>query len=140
MLHPQIVVHERDGQLMELVRPLAIAERWALREPRQAEPLWRFLLQSGPTVLVVKFDSKGSDYELDLIEKVSWTLPDVAIVAVGGPDDAETLAGLAWDLGAAYALLPPQSRDRLPDVVASLMRRAIRDAIPSYSVAVEPPA
>jgi hypothetical protein len=129
MLHPQIVIHERDGRLAEQLRSLAAAERWALREPRQAEPLWRTLQIGGPTVLVVKVN-RPPDRDLALIERVSWQLPDVATVAVGDLDDAAILAGLAWDVGVAYALFPPLSRDLLPDVVAGLMRRAIHDALP----------
>ena len=129
MLHPQIVVHERDGRLAEQLRPLAEARRWVLREPRQAEPFWRTLQAGGPTVLVVKV-GRPPDADLALIERVSWQLPDVATVAVGDVDDAEVLAGLAWDVGAAYALFPPLSRDLLPDVVADLMRRAVADALP----------
>src|SRR5438270_746365 len=101
MLHPQIVVHERDGHLAEQLRPLAEAERWALREPRQVEPLWRTLQIGGPTVLLVKLGKKP-ERELELIEQVSWQLPDVATVAVGDLEDAAIIAGLAWDVGAAH--------------------------------------
>jgi hypothetical protein len=136
MLHPQIIVHERDGRLAAQLKPLAESERWALREPRQAEPLWRALTQGGPTVLVVKV-GRDPDRELALLERVGWQLPDVATVAVGdATDDADALAGLAWDLGADLALFPPLSRDLLPDAVAGLMRRAARDALPA---AAEPP-
>jgi hypothetical protein len=129
MLHPQIVVHERDGRLAEQLRPLATTERWALREPRQAEPLWRTLQLGGPTVLVVKI-AQLPERDLALVERVSWQLPDVATIAVGDLDGAAILAGLAWDVGAAYVLFPPLSRDMLPSVVAGLMRRAVRDALP----------
>ncbi|HEY1375951.1 MAG TPA: hypothetical protein VGF55_04120 [Gemmataceae bacterium] len=137
MLHPQIVVHERDGRLAEQLRQLAAAERWALREPRQADPLWRALQLGGPTVFVVKLGRKEPERELALIERVGWHLPDVATVAVGDVEDAAVLAGLAWDAGAAYALFPPLSRDLLPEVVAGLMRRAVRDALPAAPA--EPP-
>jgi len=136
MLHPQIVVHEPDTRLADQLRPLAAAERWALREPRQAEPLWRVLAAAGPTVFVIKLGS-SPERELALIQRVSWHLPDVATVAVGDVDAPAGLAGLAWDVGAAFALFPPQSRDLLPDVVAGLMRRGIKDALPA-AVAAEP--
>src|SRR4051794_41502736 len=138
MLHPQIVVHERDGRLAEQLRPLATAQRWALREPRQAEPLWRTLATGHPTVLIVKVSRKEPERELALVERVSWQLPDVATVAVGEPDDAAVLSGLAWDVGVAYALFPPLSRDLLPDVVAGLMRRAVRSALPSVPAETPP--
>jgi hypothetical protein len=128
MHHPQIVVYERDSRLADALRSLADAERWVVREPRQADPLWRLLQTGGPTVLVVKFGS-SPDRDLALIEGVSRQLPDVATVAVGDLEGAAVLAGLAWDVGAAFALFPPQSRDLLPEIVAGLMRRAIRDTV-----------
>jgi len=128
MHHPQIVVFERDGRLADQVRPLAATERWVVRESRQVEPLWQLLQAGGPTVLVVKVGSPP-DRDLMLIERVSWQLPDVATVAVGDLEAAAVLSGLAWDVGAAFALFPPQSRDMLSDIVAGMMRRAIRDSI-----------
>jgi hypothetical protein len=128
MQYPQIVVHERDGRLAEQLRPLAATERWALREPRQAEALWRVLREGGPTVFVLKM--REPEHDLELIGRIGWQLPDGATVAVGDPDDAEVLAGLAWDAGAAFALFPPLSRDLLPDIVAGLMRRVVRNALP----------
>jgi DNA-binding response OmpR family regulator len=130
MLHPQIIVHERDGRLAQQLRPLAESERWPLREPRQADVLDRLLRQGGPTVLAVKL-GPTPERELALLERVSWQWPDVATVAVGDVDDADTLAGLAWDVGADYALFTPLSRDLLPEVVAGLMRRAVRDTLPA---------
>ena len=137
MLHPQIVVYERDGRLADAIRAIADTERWIVREPRQVEPLWRLLQSGGPTVLVVKMGA-APDRELALIERVSWQLPDVATVAVGDLEMADILAGLAWDIGAAFALFPPLSRDLLPEIVAGLMRRAIRDVVAPFSAAAEP--
>ncbi len=122
MRHPQIVVSERDGQLAALLRPLAEARRWALREPKQADALTRHLHSGGPTVLVVRLGTTP-ERELSLLGRVAWQLPEVATVAVGDVDDAAVLAGLAWDVGVDYALFPPLSRDLLPEVVAGLMRR-----------------
>jgi hypothetical protein len=114
--------------LAEQLKALAEARRWALREPRQSEPLWRLLRQDALTVLVVKL-SREPERQLALLERVNWQLPDVATVAVGDPEDALTLAGLAWDMGVSFALFPPLSRDLLPDVVAGLMKRAIRHTL-----------
>jgi DNA-binding response OmpR family regulator len=137
MLHPQIIVHERDGRLAQQLRPLAESERWPLREPRQADVLDRLLRQGGPAVLVVKL-GPTPERELALLERVSWQWPDVATVAVGDVDDADTLAGLAWDVGADYALFTPLSRDLLPEVVAGLMRRAVRDTLPAAAAEPSP--
>src|SRR5262249_35615532 len=43
----------------------------------------------------------------------------------------DLLAGLAWDVGARFALVPPLSRDLLPEVVTGLMRRGGRDTLPA---------
>jgi hypothetical protein len=40
---------------------------------------------------------------------------------VVGDADHAGLAALYWDLGAAYVLSPPQTRDALPGVVAALL-------------------
>jgi hypothetical protein len=141
MLHPQIVVHEHDMRLAQQLRPLAESERWALREPRQAEVLDRLLGQGGPTVLVVKIgrDPDRPERDLALLERVIWQWPDVATVAVGDiGDDTDALAGLAWDVGADVALFPPLSRDFLPSVVAGLMKRAIQDVLPAAAVGLSP--
>ena len=130
MHHPQIVVVERESRLALLLRPLAEAERWLLREPRQDDVAWRLLQQPGPTVLVVR-PGQPPERDLALIERVSRQCPDVATVAVGEVDDPPAVAGLAWDVGADFALYPPLSRDLLADVVAGLMRRTIDRVFPA---------
>jgi hypothetical protein len=60
-------------------------------------------------------------------------------VAVGDPEEADVLAGLAWDLGVSFALFPPLSRDLLPGIVTGLMQRAIRDTLPGSSPPAEAP-
>src|SRR2546421_5779701 len=130
MLHPQIVVFERDGRLAETLAALAETERWPLRSARQVESCLRLLRQPGPGVLVVKV-AKPAERDLTLVEQVSWQLPNVPVVVVGEVDDAAVLSGLAWDVGASYALFPPLSRHLLPDVVAGLMRAAIARTFPA---------
>ena len=93
--------------------------------------------QDAATVLVVKL-GREPERELALLERVNWQLPDVATVAVGDPEDALTLAGLAWDVGVSFALFPPLSRDLLPEVVAGLMRRAVRDTLPAAAAEPSP--
>src|SRR5437667_11919729 len=130
MLHPQIVVFERDGRLVEALAALAESERWPLRSARQIESCLRLLRQPGPGVLVVKV-GKPPERDLALVEQVSWQLPNVPVVVVGEVEDAAVLAGLAWEVGASYALFPPLSRDLLPEVVVGLMRAAIVRTFPS---------
>jgi hypothetical protein len=119
MRYPQLLVHESDGALAALLRPAAERLRWSLREPRQRERCLRLLARGGPGVLVIKA-GRDLERELSLLESVRWLYPETACVLVGDADHAR-LAGLAWDLGAAYVHLPPQPRDTLPEIVAGLM-------------------
>jgi DNA-binding NtrC family response regulator len=116
---PQIVVYEKDGRLKLQLEALAEQRRWALREARQPETCLAHLSRGGPAVVVIKA-GRDLERELALLERAVWLYPDAAAVLVGDGDQPH-LAGLAWDLGAAYVLLPPQPRERLPEIVAGLM-------------------
>ena len=61
---------------------------------------------------------------LELLADVHQRFPDAAAVVVGDAEDL-ALTNLAWDLGASYVLMPPQSRQLLPEIVVSLMQEAI---------------
>lgn len=119
MRHPQIVVYERDGRLKLQLEALAGLRRWALREVRQPETCLELLGRGGPAVLVIKA-GRDLERELGLLEQAAWLYPDAPAILVSDGDRPE-LAGLAWDLGAACVLLPPQPRERLPEIVAGLM-------------------
>jgi hypothetical protein len=124
MRHPQVLIHERDSRLATLLRTVIEARglRWPVREPRDLAGCLRLLQRGGPAVLIVRA-GRDLERELTLLERIAWLHPETATVFVG---DAEhtILAGLAWDLGARYVLLPPQSRELLPDVVIGLMGEA----------------
>ena len=129
MQHPQIVVFERDGRLADALAALSEAERWTLRDSRQVDSCLRQLRQPGPGVLVVKV-GRPAERDLALVEQAAWQFPNVPVVVVGEVEDAAVLAGLAWDVGASYALFPPLSRDLLPEIVAGLMRSAVAKTFP----------
>jgi hypothetical protein len=121
MRHPQVLVHEPGGRLAVLLRT-AVEERglrWPVREPRDLAGCLRLLQRGGPAVVVVRAGG-DPERELTLLERVAWLCPAAATVFVGDAEHA-ALAGVAWDLGARYVLLPPQSRELLPDVVIGLM-------------------
>ncbi len=121
MRHPQLLVHESDGRSgrsaaaagrakqMAAARATAAIGMSALVRPRRTRRV-------GP--------ARGRDLERELatLEQVSWLYPDAATVLVGD-SDPPWLAGLAWDLGARWVLLPPQSRERLTEIVTGLMGR-----------------
>jgi hypothetical protein len=136
MRFPQIVVYETDGRLAAMLRGLADSRKWSLREPRQPAACLRLLRRGGPSVLVLRLSAVGDRQsartdppradrrqpiaELTLLERVGWNCPETASVVVGDAEHAD-LAGVAWDLGAAYVLFPPWPRDWLPEVVAGLL-------------------
>ena len=129
MLRPQIIVYERQSKFAPLLRDLTSVERWVLREPRQRPLCWEHIRQLVASVLLIHVQ-RPADGDLEMLQQVAATCPHVAIVAVGSVEDADTLAMLCWDLGADYALFPPLSRDLLPEVVRSLMHRAIQKQSP----------
>jgi DNA-binding NtrC family response regulator len=121
MRYPQVLVYERDGRLAALLKQ-SLDERklkWVVREPRDLASCLRLLERGGPSVVVVKM---GGDLEreLTLVERTVFHHPDTKTVLVGDGEHV-ALAGAGWDLGAAYVLLPPMSRESLPDIVAGLM-------------------
>jgi hypothetical protein len=120
MHHPQLLIVENDGRLATALRPLAEGRRWVLREPRNWEACLRLLRQRGPGALVLKI-GRNLEREFTLLDRVGWLSPQTGRVVVGDAEHA-WLAGLAWDLGADYVLLPPMGREPLADVVAGLMR------------------
>jgi DNA-binding response OmpR family regulator len=119
MRYPQLLVYEMDGRLAVLLRDLTEERKWSLRETRRSDGVLRLLSNGGPTVLVLKL-SADRNAELTLLHRVSWLFPETAVIVVL---DAETagLAGLAWDLGASYVLMPTQDRELLLGLVGGLM-------------------
>jgi len=119
MRFPQLIIYETDGRLARMLEATAGTHRWALREPRRVDSCLRLLRQGDPAIVVVKVES-DLESAFTLVEQMAWFFPDVAMVVVLDRDEA-MLSELAWDLGAAFVLAPPQPRERLLDVVANLM-------------------
>jgi len=61
MQYPQILVYETDGLLAAMLREMAKAKRWALREPRKPASCLRLLQSLCPSVLVIKMASYSSE-------------------------------------------------------------------------------
>lgn len=129
MRHPQLLVCESDGRLTGLLKEFAHARKWFFRTRRQPASCLRLLLRGSPTVLVVAVGHHLKDRSLEgefgLLEQVSGLFSDTAVIAVIAPE-AEALAELAWALGARYVLLDGQANDQLPDLVAGLMKLAVK--------------
>lgn len=121
MRHPQLLVYESDGRLAAALRPLAEKGRWLLREPRQPSGCLRLFDRGGPGVLILRAGRKP-ERELAVLEEITWLHPDAAVVLVADAEPA-WLPSLAWDLGAAWVHVTPQSRERLVEIVTALMGR-----------------
>ena len=121
MRSPQLIVYESDGWVADLLRGTAGAWKWPLRELRQPEACVAALRGGSAGVMVLEL-GRDLDGDLALLERIARLCPEapVVVVANGGPD----VAGLAWDLGAAYVLAPPQPREMLLDVIVGLMETA----------------
>jgi hypothetical protein len=119
MRHSQLLVYEADGRLADALRPLAEKNKWLLREPRQLSACLRLFARGGSGVLVLR-PGRNLERELAALEQVSWLYPDASTVLVGD-NNQPWLAALAWDLGVRWVLLPPQIRERLPEIVTGLM-------------------
>jgi DNA-binding NarL/FixJ family response regulator len=119
MRYPQLIIYETDGRLARLLRPAAEERRWSFHEPRRTEGALELAKDHGPAILVLRL-GKQLETEMGLLAEVVRQAPATAVVVVGDVEN-EPLAGLAWDLGAAYVLFPPQSRELLREVVNQLM-------------------
>jgi DNA-binding NarL/FixJ family response regulator len=158
MQYPQLIVYETDLRLatwlreaVDLAAMLRYDERgqpveklkektrsesrkgardaeqgWIIREPRQSAACLRLMQQGGPAVLVIQLN-KDAVTELALLEQTAWRYPDVMIVVVG-EETHQSVAPLAWGLGATAVLLPPRVGERLQETVLGLMRSAMVEA------------
>ncbi|MGE3803308.1 MAG: hypothetical protein AB7K24_01400 [Gemmataceae bacterium] len=122
MQFPQIVVVEHESLLIRLLRPVAEARRWFVREPRRLQTCLK-LLQAHPGVLVLRPGRKPAR-DLEFIAETRGHCPDAGIVAVCDVDQ-QALVAEAWHLGADFVIRPPQLRDWLPDITGALMDAAL---------------
>ena len=118
MHHAQLIAYGVEGRLAELLSELAHAASLWLREVRHFKTCLS-LLRRGAGVLVLRV-GKDLDKELTLLEQVTHLFPKTKTIIVG-PVDNPALAGLAWDLGAAYVLLPPQPLEAIGEIVCGFL-------------------
>ena len=119
MHQAQLLVFGLEGRLADVLRELAESRSLWLREVRHVKTCLNLLRQGGAGVLVLKLGN-NLDLELSLLEQAAYLFPTTRIIVVG-PADNPPLAGLAWDLGAAYVLFPPQPIESIRDVVLGFL-------------------
>jgi DNA-binding NtrC family response regulator len=117
----QVLVVEPDSRLTAQLEGLVIGQKKCpLRHPHGAAECLDLLSGGGPAVLVLRL-GRNVEEELILLAEVAFRHPDLSAVVVADTAHAH-LAGLAWDLGAAYVVIFPQPRELLPEVVAGLLQ------------------
>jgi DNA-binding NarL/FixJ family response regulator len=119
MHYPQLLIYETDRRLAMPLQRVADKNNWLLREPRQPSAVLRLLDRGGPGVFLLRL-SRDVEREMALLEQVSWLHPDTASILVAD-NEHRGLAGLAWDLGVRWVLLPPHTREQLEEIVLHLM-------------------
>ena len=122
MQQGQIVTYGIAGVLAERLREFAQERRLWLRETNQIAACRSLVSATAPPVLLFLL---GADLEreLTLLEQIHAAIPGTAIVAIGEADNP-TLAGLALQLGAAYALFPPTPVERVFEILPRLLEAA----------------
>jgi hypothetical protein len=119
MQHAQLLAFGVEGRLVEVLRELAQSQTLWLREVRRAKACLGLLRRAGNSTLVMGV-GRNLDQELMLLEEVTHLFPGTRTIVVG-PTENQPLAALAWDLGAAYVLFPPQPVESIRDVVLGFL-------------------
>ena len=122
MQQTQVLTFGVDGVLAERLRELAQARRFWLRETSQIAAC-RNLALAAPLSAFVLALGRDLEKELALLDEVHAAQPQTAIIAVGDTDHP-ALAGLAWDLGATYALFPPTPMETITELIDRILAGA----------------
>ena len=119
MQRAQLLAFGLEGRLADILRELAREREVWLREVRHIRTCLNLVRQGGAGALVLRL-GKNLDREMALLEQVTHLFPTTATIVVG-PADNQPLAALAWDLGAAYVLFPPQPVESIREVVLGFL-------------------
>jgi len=119
MQRSQLIAFDLEGRLAEVVQELALSRALWLREARHLKTCLNFLRKGGAEVLVI-YLGKDQERALTLMEQVAHLFPQTQTIAVSSTDNS-ALEALAWDLGAAYVLFPPQPIERIREVLIGFL-------------------
>jgi hypothetical protein len=122
MQRAQLLAYGLKGRLADILRGFAQERELWLREVRHVKTCLNLLRQGGAEVLVLRL-GENLDKEMALLEQVDHLFPTTATIVVG-PTDNQPLAALAWDLGAAYVLFPPQPIESIADLVTGFLHQS----------------
>jgi DNA-binding NtrC family response regulator len=119
MQQTQVLTYGIAGVLAERLRELAQAQRFRLRETSQLAACQNLLQASPPSIFMLVL-GRDLERELALLEEVHACLPGTPVLVVG-EGDHPALAGLAWELGATFALFPPTPVESIMEIVLRLL-------------------
>ncbi|MBI2805371.1 MAG: hypothetical protein HYX68_10380 [Planctomycetes bacterium] len=119
MQQTQVLTYGIDGILAERLRELAQVHRFWLRETSQLSAC-KNLAQTSPPSLLILVLGRDLEGELAFLSKVHESLPTTRSIVIGETDNP-ILAGLAWDLGAAFVLCPPTPAASIVDLVPKML-------------------
>lgn len=122
MRQTQIVTYGMEAGLLEGLREFAQARRIWLRETSQLAACQSLISSTAPPLFILML-GKDLERELALLEQVRATLPETKVIVVGDADNP-ALAGLAWELGAAYVLFPPTPMEVITEVISRCLQEA----------------
>jgi len=121
MHHASVLVWGIESPLLDALQALAQDRAVWLREVRHRKACLNLIRQGGPGILVLGL-GKDLEAELTTLEQVGRLFPEQATIVMG--DGAyPALAALAFDLGARYALFPPQPLELLVELVKGYLPR-----------------
>jgi DNA-binding NarL/FixJ family response regulator len=119
MHQTQILTYGVEGVLAERLQELAQARRCWLRETNQPAACQNLVQSSPPSVFILRL-GRNLERELTLLERVHACVPETASIVIGEAD-IPVLAGLAWELGATFALFPPTPVEVITELVSSIL-------------------
>jgi hypothetical protein len=119
MHHAQILAYGLEDHLADVVQELAQGRALWLRHVRHVKTCLGHLRRGRAGVLVLRL-GRNLEQELTLLEQVTHLFPATRTIVVG-PTDNPALSALAWGLGAAYVLCPPQPVETIREVILGFL-------------------
>jgi DNA-binding NtrC family response regulator len=119
MRQRKVLICDSDLLAAALLRPLAQAHGWSLREVRHAKVCIGLLQPGASSVFVLRV---GNDLpgEMAILHQAAQRFPETAIIVICDHDNSAVFE-LAWDLGARFVLPPEHLKELLPGVALGFL-------------------
>ena len=122
MQKTQLLTYGIEGVLAERLEELAQARRIWLRATSQFAACQNLVQSSPPRIFVLRL-GRDLERELALLEQVHACLPRTATIVIGEADNP-VLAGLAWEMGATFAIFPPMPVEVITELIVRILDEA----------------